>query len=126
MDMRKLEELKEKMMHELDMVSAKPTMTIADISMIDTLAHSIKNLCKIMESEEEGYSGGDWEADGSYRRGYSGRRHMVRGHYSRNAYGHSYGDGYEGRSYREMLEQEYSNARDERERETIRRMMERM
>lgn len=117
MDIRKLEELKEKLMHELDMASSKTPMTVADISMVDTLAHAIKNLCKIIEAEEEGYSGGDWRAEG-----YSGRRHYVRGHYSRNdgSYGH------EGHSYRDMLEREYSNASDPREREIISRMMERM
>lgn len=137
MDMRKLEELKEKLMRELDMASSKTPMTVADISMVDTLTHAIKNLCKIIEAEEEGYSGGEWRAEG-----YSGRRHYVRGHYSRGGEsygrgGESYGRGNsrgsygdesynEGRSYREMLEREYSNARDDRERETIRRMMDRM
>lgn len=126
MDMRQLEELKEKLMRELKMVSNKDQMTLADISMIDTLTHAIKNLCKVME-EEEGYSGGDWMANGSYRgRGSYGddysNRHYVRGHYSRNdgSYGH------EGHSYRYMLEREYSNASDPREREIIRRMMDRM
>lgn len=111
MDMKKLEELKDKLMRELNMVSAKAQLTLADISMIDTLTHAIKNLCKIIE-EEDG---------ASYGRGYS-ERHYVRGHYSRND--GSYGDG--GSSYRDMLEREYSNARDDRERETIRRMMDRM
>ena len=112
MDMRKLEELKEKLMRELDMVSGKAQLTLADISMIDTLTHAIKNLCKIIEEEEGGES---------YGRGYS-ERHYVRGHYSRDV--GSYRDG--GNSYRDMLEREYSNARDDRERETIRRMMDRM
>lgn len=116
MDMRKLEELKEKLMRELDISSGKTPLTIADIQMIDTLTHSIKNICKIME--ESGYSGGDWRTEGSYRDGYSGARHYVKGHYSNAPY--------ENRSYREMLENEYSNARDERERETIRRMLDRM
>lgn len=131
MDMRQLEELKDKLMRELKMVSGKEQMTLADISMIDTLTHAIKNLCKVME-EEEGYSGGDWMANGSYGN-YRGRgsygdgysnRHYVRGHYSRNN-GGSYGDE-GGRSYRDMLEREYSNASDPREREIISRMMERM
>ena len=121
MDMRKLEELKEKLMRELDMVSGKQQMTLADISMIDTLTHAIKNLCKIIEGEE-GYSND----------GYS-ERHYVRGHYSRDGggsygRGRSYGRGgsYGGRSYRDMLEEEYSNAMDPKEREVIQRMMDRM
>ena len=55
MDMRKLEELKEKLMRELDVTSGKSQMTFADIQMIDTLTHSIKNICKILE--ESGHSG---------------------------------------------------------------------
>lgn len=117
MDMKKLEELKDKLMQELKMVSSKQQLTLADISMIDTLTHAIKNLCKIIE-DEEGYSEG---------RGYS-ERHYVRGHYSRNdgSYGDNYSNSYGGNSYRDMLEREYANARDDRERETIRRMMDRM
>ena len=116
MDIRRLEDLKDKLMRELDSASAKSPLTIADIQMIDTLSHSIKNICKIMEND--GYSGGDWRAEGSYRDGYSGARHYVRGHYSHAPY--------EERSYRDMLENEYTNARDDRERETIRRMLDRM
>lgn len=111
MDMRRLEELKDKLMRELDIVSAKTTLTMTDITTIDTLTHAIKNLCKIMDGG--GYSGGDWRAEGSYN-----NKHYVRGHYSREPY--------DDRSYRDMLEREYSNARDDRERETIRRMMDRM
>nr|DAG76608.1 MAG TPA: hypothetical protein [Caudoviricetes sp.] len=122
MDMRKLEELKEKLMRELDVTSGKTQMSIADIQMIDTLTHSIKNICKILE--ESGHSGGDWRAEGSYSdrgysRDYSGARHYVRGHYSRDAYDSN-------RSYRDMLESEYSNTRDERERDVIKHMLDRL
>lgn len=115
MDIRRLEELKEKLMRDLDAVSNKSTFTLSDVQMIDTLAHAIKNLCKIIEAKES--SGGRWQAEGSYNDGYS-ERHYVKGHYSREPYDH--------RSYRDMLEREYSNARDERERETLRRMIDRI
>ena len=131
MEMRKMEELKMKLMRDLEHISAKNPLTASDVAMIDTLTHAIKNLCKIMEEEEQGESH------------YSGR-HYVRGHYSRDggsyansrdgSYGNSYGggsytSGYSENSYRDMkdmLEREYSNARDERERDTIRSMMDKM
>ena len=127
MDMRKLEELKEKLMRELEMVSAKQQLALPEISMIDTLTHAIKNLCKVMEAEEEG-----GQSERSYGRGYS-EKHYVRGHYSRDGGSYdgnsgAYGSGAYGsnRSYREGLEQAYSNAVDERDKETIRRMLDKM
>ena len=124
MEMRKMEELKMKLMRDLEAASDKGALTSNDVSYIKNLTGSIKNLCKIMEYEEEGASNA----------GYSGR-HYVRGHYSRDAYADrsyrdsSYAGGYSENSYRDMkdmLDREYSQARDEKERETIRRMMERM
>lgn len=118
MDMRKLEELKEKLMHELNMVSSKAQLTLADISMIDTLTHAIKNLCKILEGE-----GGE-----SYGRGYS-EKHYVRGHYSRDDGSYGNGGSYGGNSYgsyRDMLEREYSGAVDPREKEVLRKMLDRL
>lgn len=121
MDMRKMEELKEKLMHELEMVSKKQQLALPDINMIDTLAHAIKNLCKVMEADEGGQS------QGSY--GYSGA-HYVRGHYSRDggSYGGgSYGGSYNsGNSYRDALEQAYSMAASEEEKRVIGKMLDRM
>lgn len=124
MDMRKMEELKEKLMRELEMVSSKQQLALPDITMIDTLAHAIKNLCKVMEAEEQG--GGQ-----SYGGGYSGA-HYVRGHYSRDGgsygggsynSGNSYGGGH---GYREALEQAYSMAASEEEKRVIGKMLDRM
>lgn len=118
MDMRKMEELKEKLIREMEIYSSK-SLTMADITFVDTLAHATKNLCKVMEMEEE-------EMGESYRGGYS-NRHRVKAHYSRDG-GESYARGmsHGNASYRDMLEDEYANARDERERDVIRRMMDRM
>ena len=73
-----------------------------------------------MKEDEEGES---------YGRGYS-ERHYVRGHYSRNdgSYGDggSYGNSYGGNSYRDMLEREYSGAVDPREKEVLRKMLDRL
>lgn len=130
MEMRKMEELKMKLLRDLETAAAKNPLTASDINIIDTLLHSIKNLCKVMEAEEQGES----------HAGYSGR-HYVRGHYSRDSYGNGYaeeahgGSSYNGSSYgresygehpkemREMLEHEYSKALDPKEREVIRRMI---
>lgn len=103
-----ISELKEKLMQELEYISKKTQLTASDLQLIDMLAHSIKNLCNVEENE---YSGGNWRAEG-----YSNARHYVRGHYSRD----------NERSYRDMLESEYANSRDERERENLRRMIDRI
>ena len=119
MDKRKLTELKEKLMREMEMISAKQQLTMADINMIDTLAHAIKNLCKVIEDmggQESGYS----------------ERHYVRGHYSRDdgSYGgggsHGYSNSYSNNSYREAMENAYSNAMNEEEKRVIGRILDRM
>ena len=126
MDMKKLEELKEKLMRELEMVSAKQQLSLNDIAMIDTLAHAIKNLCKVIEA-----MGGGGESQG-----YS-ERHYVRGHYSRandsynsGAYGSgAYGSGgsyNSNRSYRDELENSYGGSMTKEEKEVIKKMLERM
>ncbi len=139
MEMRKMEELKDKLMRDLDTISNKNALTVNDVDLIKKLTGSIKNIGKIMEMEEQGSSNA----------GYSNRHH-VRGHYSRDggsyggsyaensydggSYGESYGRGsygsYAENSYgggmKEMLEKEYRNARDEREKEVIRRLMDKM
>ena len=78
--MHKLHELKEKLMKELEEYDGKK-LSMGELDTIDKLTHTIKNLCKIIESSEE-YSG-----NGSYRMSYEG--------------GSSYDDGgsYRGRSY---------------------------
>lgn len=55
--MEELEVLKEKLLKELKAFSLKDTMTVEQLTKIDTLAHALKNICKIMDSEEnDGYS----------------------------------------------------------------------
>lgn len=99
--MHELHELKEKLCQELEEYNSKE-MTAGSLEVIDKLAHTIKNLGKIIEmyEESEGYSsrgGMPYEGGyggGSYARGGRGGRGgrtganqygpYVRGGYSRN------------------------------------------
>lgn len=66
--MHEIYELKEQLMKELEEYGKKGEMSAGSLEVVDKLAHTIKNLCKIIETaEEEGeYS----MADGrSYRDG---------------------------------------------------------
>lgn len=66
--MHEIYELKEQLMKELEEYGKKGEMSTGSLEVVDKLAHTIKNLCKIIETaEEEGeYS----MADGrSYRDG---------------------------------------------------------
>lgn len=67
--MHEIYELKEQLMKELEEYGRKGEMSTGSLEVVDKLAHTIKNLCKIIEAaeEEEEYSmamGG-----GSYARG---------------------------------------------------------
>lgn len=113
MSAKSMHELKEKLCDLLEEVTRNGDIKLGDLEAIDHLTASIKNLKRIDEMEENGYSYGmgDWNASGNYsNRGYSndgngmgysngnysnrgsygeddtmsGRRmHYVRGHYSR-------------------------------------------
>ena len=116
--MHEIYELKEKLMKELEEYGSQE-MTAGSLQVIDTLAHSIKNICKIIEAaemEEDGgssyYGGGSYARGGrgnsmtGYENGQSrarGRGRNVRrdsmGRYSRR-----YDDGMGGNSYAEGME----------------------
>ena len=72
--MHELYELKEKLMKELEEYG-KQDLTAGSLEVVDKLSHSIKNICKIIESyeDEEGYSmrGRSYDdgTDGMNRRG---------------------------------------------------------
>ena len=81
--MHELYELKEKLMDELKEYGSKDEMTAGTLEVVDKLAHTIKNLCKIIEDAEEyseAYGGGSYE--GSYDGSYEGRS-MRGGSYAR-------------------------------------------
>lgn len=92
--MHELYELKEKLMDELSKYGSKE-MSAGSLEVVDKLAHTIKNLCKIIEDMEE-YS----EAGGSYESGMmggnmggSGRGSYAGGSYARGGRGGSSGRG---------------------------------
>lgn len=99
------EKLLKNLCRELDELGEKRELSMSDLEKAEKMSTAAKNLMKMDIMEEDGYSGdGDWEARGAYSRrgysrrssyegdgsyeggGYSGRRHYVRGHYSRDAY----------------------------------------
>lgn len=95
MSAKSMYDLKEMLCKELDSLTNKGTVTRSDLEPIEHLTTSIKNLMKINEMEEEGYSYGEgnWNANGSYSRmpydgRYSGRRggNYSRENYSNDAY----------------------------------------
>lgn len=90
--MHAIYELKEKLCDELEEYGEKK-LDAGSLDVIDKLAHTIKNLDKIIESYEEEYSSAYDDGmnynDGSYRRGGSsyarGRRRDSMGRYSRDS-----------------------------------------
>lgn len=94
--MHELYELKEMLCKELEEIGGKGELTAGTLETVDTLAHALKNLDKIIEAkeEEDGYSGryydGSYDMGGrSYARGRTNARRDSMGRYSRN-----YRDGY--------------------------------
>ena len=87
MSKRTMDELRDMLCKELDEIAMKGQIAAGDLQTIHMLTDTIKNIDKI-EMLDEGYSGdGEWTARGNYgrdSRGYSGRMHYVRGHYSRD------------------------------------------
>lgn len=134
MSMKALDELRDMLCEELDEIAKKQELSAGDLETVHKLTDTIKNIDKICIMDETGeYSqAGDWEAEmrGNYGRGssYANRgQHYVRGHYSRS-------DARRGRDGRysrtdakdhmmEQLEAMMEDARNEKEREAIRRCM---
>ena len=129
--MEYLHNLKEKLCRELEEIAQKPELSGSDVQDIHELSDTVKNLLKISMLEHGGYSrDGDWEARGSYDRGnsynrygYSQKRDSM-GRYSREGRGYSRGDA-KGQMM-EQMEMAMQSASSEREREEIRRCMERL
>ena len=71
--MNELYELKEKLMHELEEYG-KQELSAGSLEVVDKLSHSIKNICKIIESYE--MSEGVSMRGGSYRP-YNGRNNRY-------------------------------------------------
>ena len=88
--MHEIYELKEMLCEELEKYGAKGDLSAGELEIVDKLAHTVKNLCKIIESyEEEEYSGEMGGGTMSYQRGGQGGRGGNQG-----------GGSYRGGSYR--------------------------
>lgn len=129
--MGEIYDLKEKIMNELKKYASKPDLSASSLEAIDKLAHTAKNLCKIIENEEEDYSGarmgrgrganaqrdsmGRYSSEGNWRDG---------GDYSRNRYpsGYSMHD----HSMVEELKDIMEEAQDPRMRQKIDRLITKM
>lgn len=106
MSVKTMHDLKEMLCTELDQYTRKGGISRTDLEPIESITTSIKNLCKITEMEENGYSYGSgmWRANGSYSNGmpdvnYSGRR-GSRDAYDREMSGRRYsGDDMDDTSY---------------------------
>lgn len=136
--MESLHELKEMLCEELDKIAEKGELSAGSLETLHKLTDTIKNIDKIEMLEEDGYSGdGGWMARGNYSRDDSydnddsyARRgmHYVRGHYSRGN-GSSYANrdgrgGYsreDGKQMVQRMEDMMQYARNDKEREAIRR-----
>ena len=124
--MHELYELKEMLCKELKEYGEKGEMTAGTLDVVDKLAHTVKNLDKIIEAyEEEGNSGyypyayddgmsrGGRSYNGSYRgRSYARRRDSM-GRYSRDGLADK---------MRELM----SDAPDDRTRQEIKRLVEKL
>lgn len=102
--MKELHELKETLCKELEEYGRKKEMKAGDLEVVDKLAHTIKNLDKVIENYEDDYSGYSMargrgsnakrDARGRYSSEYSNE--MNRGTYSnRSGYSNrnTYADG---------------------------------
>ena len=131
--MHKLHELKQTIIEHLEKFADEGINTVSDLEEIDTLAHAGKNIGKLIEMCEEDEGGSSFRrgrvyedrpraggyVDGAYRRDRMGR-------YAREGRGGtSYEDGYAEASNEmlNMLDTMLRDAKDDRERKTIREMM---
>jgi len=84
--MHRLEELKEMLCEELEEYGSKEKLDMGGLEIVDKLAHAIKNIDKIMDSE---YSEGN-SYRGSYRGNYGDG--SYRGNYGDESYRMNYGE----------------------------------
>lgn len=129
--MQMLEKLKDMICEELENIADQNKINSQNLDHIDKLTHSLKSITTILAMEESGYSNDGYGNGGYGRNGYSNaRRRDSRGRYtsgySRNNYGYqdrySNNGGYSGENDMiSQLEDMEQNARNEQEREMIRK-----
>lgn len=120
--MHRLYDLKDKAIKELELYGGKDRLDASDWEVIDLLAHTTKNLCKVIDSYEE-------EEEYSHRGGYSRRDPYMDDHRSyarrRDSMGRYSREGAKD-DLMDNLHNLMNMARTETERQEYQRMIDRM
>ena len=128
--MHKLEEIKDKLISKMEkMYDEHPELSGSVIENIDVMAHAAKNLCKICESEDEGYSSRPMVFDGRSYGGEAYRKRDSMGRFSRDGYSRDYSrDGYSQGTWDTVnkIEDLIREAPDEQTRQELQRIAGRM
>ena len=123
--MNRLYELKEKLMNELEEYGSQEEMTAGTLDVVDKLAHTIKNLCKIIDDEEYHMDGGSMRrgsySDGSMRGGSYDRYSRGRGRGARRDSMGRYSSNSD--MMLEQLQELMQDAPDERSRQEIQKLV---
>lgn len=106
--MGEIYDLKEKIMNELKKYASKPELSAGSLETIDKLAHAAKNLCKIIEDEEESYSGA---RGGGRGRGSNAQRDSMGRYSSEGGYSNAGGGNYSNEGGYSNAGRGYSRAR---------------
>ena len=133
--MHALHNLKDMLCKELEKFGERGDITASSLSTIDTLAHAIKNLDKVIMEKEEGGSYRMSYDGNSYRmrsyddgpdggRGYSSRRDSI-GRYSRDGY-RGYSRAGEKDAFIRQLQELVDTAPDDKTRMHVERLMREM
>lgn len=120
--MHELYELKEMLCKELEEYGKKGELTTGSLDVVDKLAHTIKNLGKIIEMYEENEYSGAYEGGNSYNRGSYARGGNNRGSYAYDDGSYAYARG-RGRNARRDSMGRYSSASEDMA-EQLRELME--
>lgn len=111
--MKELHDLREMLCEELKEYGRKGEISTGSLAAIDTIAHAVKNIDKIID--DDGYSG---RYDDGMMRGSYARRRDSMGRYSRNGYSMS--------DFSEKLRHLMEEAPDDHSRMEIQRLIEKM
>lgn len=104
--MHKLHKLKDQLLDELEQLAAEPDLSPVKLSRIDTLAHALKNLCKLMDSLEDS---DDEYRKNSYRGGSMNDASNRKGSYRDNSYRDDSYRGYSRHDNKELLIKQLEN-----------------
>ena len=110
--MNELHELRDMLCDELKKYGKKGELTTGSLTTIDTLAHALKNLDKVIE--EDGYSG------------YYPDSRVYRGSYKRDSMGRYSRDGYSRSDLTDKLRELMNEAPDDHTRMEIKRLIDKM